>query len=248
MNSGKDIGFGVEGATSVAWANDNETLFYGVIDNTLRSYRILRQTLDAPKADLVYEETDARFSVYVSSDKNRQYIFISSGSSTTSEERFISADRPTDAFRVFTPRIQDTEYYVYPHSDRFFVRYKDKANLNGKIYEAPLQNFQDKTAWKEIVPHNPEVRIDGVDILKEYMVLELRQNGLTHILVKPINGGESKTISFPEPVYSAELTGNPEYDACTFRYSYTSLNRPTTLYEYDIVDNKTEKLKEQEIP
>ncbi len=249
LASGENVGFSVEGATSIAWANDNKTLFYSSIDNkTFRSYRVYRQALDSPKADLVFEETDARFSTYVTNDKNKQYVFLSCGSSTTSEERFIAADRPTDAFQIFYPRMQDVEYYVYPHSDKFFVRYKDKANLNGKIYEVPLQNFQDKTLWKEIVPHNPEVRIDGIDILKDYMLLDLRKNGLTEIHIKPLNGGEDKTISFPEPVYSASLDGNPEYDATTFRYTYTSLNRPTTLYEYNIADDKTEKLKEQEIP
>ncbi len=249
LASGENVGFSVEGATSIAWANDNKTLFYSSIDNkTFRSYRVYRQALDSPKADLVFEETDARFSTYVTNDKNKQYVFLSCGSSTTSEERFIAADRPTDAFQVFYPRMQDVEYYVYPHSDKFFVRYKDKANLNGKIYEVPLQNFQDKTLWKEIVPHNPEVRIDGIDVLKDYMLLDLRKNGLTEIHIKPLNGGEYKTISFPEPVYFASLDGNPEYDTTTFRYTYTSLNRPTTLYEYNIADDKTEKLKEQEIP
>jgi oligopeptidase B len=57
-----------------------------------------------------------------------------------------------------------------------------------------------------------------------------------------------KIIDFPEPVYSATLSGNPEYDSNTFRYSYTSLNRPTTLYEYDIATETIVKLKEQEVP
>ena len=57
-----------------------------------------------------------------------------------------------------------------------------------------------------------------------------------------------KTIAFPEPVYTVSLGGNPEYDATTIRYTYTSLNRPSTLYEYTITDGKTTKLKEQEVP
>ena len=248
LASGKDIGFTVNGATSVAWANDNQTLFYGVVDHTLRSYRILRQVLDASRADLVYEETDARFSTYVSGSKTKQYIFISSASSTTADERYIPADKPLEQFKMFLPRAQDVEYSVYPHKDKFFVRYKDKENLNGKIYETPLTNHEDRSTWKEFLAHDKNVRIEGIDILRDYVTIELRRNGLSEIIAKPTSGtGEIKTITFPEPVYSAELNGNPEYDADNFRYSYTSLNRPGTLYEYNITTGETVKLKEQEI-
>ncbi len=249
LASGKDVGFTVNGATSVAWANDNKTLFYGIVDNTLRSYRILRQVLDGSRADLVYEETDARFSTYVSGSKTKQYIFISSASSTTADERYIPADKPLEQFKVFLPRVQDVEYSVYPHKEKFFVRYKDKENLNGKIYETPLTSHEDRNTWKEFLAHDKNVLIEGIDILRDYVTIELRRNGLSEIIAKPASGiGEIKTIAFPEPVYSAGLNGNPEYDATTFRYSYTSLNRPGTLYEYNIATGEAVKLKEQEIP
>ena len=248
LASGDDIGFAIEGASSSAWSTDNKTLFYGVVDNTLRSYQIHRRQLDAPQSAVVYEEKDPKFSVYVSGDKNDQFIFISSGSSTTSEERFIPADQPLAAFNLFAPRVQDVDYSVYPHKEKFFIRYKDKENLNGKIYEAPLTGYEDKKTWKEFVPHNPDVRIEGLDILKDYVALEFRKNGLAEIELKPVAGGESKYITFPEPVYTASLGGNPEYDSTTVRYSYTSLNRPNTLYEYDIPTGESKVLKTQEIP
>lgn len=249
LASGEDVGFSMDGVASVVWANDNRTLFYSLIDQTLRSSRIYRQALDAPVGTLIYEETDARFGTYVSGSKTKQHIFITSASSTTSEERYISADRPADPFKVFLPRVQDVEYSVYTHKDKFFVRYKDKENLNGMIYEMPLTGYEDRATWKLFMPHDKNVRIEGIDILKDYVSLELRKNGLTEIQIKPVSGeGETETIAFPEPVYSAWLSGNPEYDAVTLRYSYTSLNRPTTLYEYNIETKETEKLKEQEVP
>lgn len=248
LASGQDVGFVVEGAASVAWANDNRTLFYSAIDHTLRSSKIFRRELDAAEGTLVYEEKDAKFSTYVSATKTKQFIFITCGSSTTSDERYISADRPTDAFKVFLPRTKDVEYSVYAHADRFFIRYKDKEHLNGLIYEAPLTGYEDRKTWKEFLPYDKDVRIEGIDVLKDYVALELRKNGLNEIRIKPINGGETKTIAFPEPVYTVSLGGNPEYDATTIRYTYTSLNRPSTLYEYAITDGKTTKLKEQEVP
>lgn len=249
LASGEDVGFTVSGATSVAWANDNKTLFFGVVDkNTLRSYQIRRQMLDAQESTLVYQEDDAKFSTYVSGNKTKDYIFIGSSSSTTSEERYISADNPKSDFKIFMPRVKDVEYSVYVHKNNFFVQYKDKVNLNSKIYKAPLTGYEDKATWSEFVAHDPNVRIERIDILKDYVSLEMRKNGLTQIELKPVDGGETKSISFPEPVYSTSLIGNPEYEASTIRYSYTSLNRPTTLYEYNIVDGTTIKLKEQEVP
>ena len=248
LASGEDVGFSIDGATSVAWANDSKTLFFGVIDETLRSYQIRRQMLDADESTLVYQEDDAKFSTYVSTSKRRDYIFIESSSSTTSEERYILADKPMSDFKVFRPRVKDVEYSVYTHEDGFYVRYKDKENLNGKVYKVPFDEYQNKDNWTEFVAHDPEIRIERINILKDYVSLELRKNGLTQIELKPVDGGESKSISFPEPVYSASLLGNPEYDASTIRYSYTSLNRPTTLYEYNVEDETTAKLKEQEVP
>ena len=248
LASGDDVGFSIDGATSVAWANDSKTLFFGVIDETLRSYQIRRQMLDADESTLVYQEDDAKFSTYVSTSKRRDYIFIESSSSTTSEERYILADKPMSDFKVFRPRVKDVEYSVYTHEDGFYVRYKDKENLNGKVYKVPFEGYENKDSWTAFVAHDPEVRIERINILKDYVSLELRKNGLTQIELKPVDGGESKSISFPEPVYSASLLGNPEYDASTIRYSYTSLNRPTTLYEYNVEDETTAKLKEQEVP
>lgn len=249
LASGKEVGFSVDRATSVAWANDNKTLFYGLSDETLRPYIIYRRTLDAPTGELVYEEKDARFRAYVYSSKTKEYIFIASASSTTSEERYIPADKPMESFKLFLPRVQDVEYSVYPHKEKFFVRYKDKEHLNGMIYEVPLTGHEERSHWKLFLPHDSETRIEDIDILHDWVLLELRRNGLSEIQVMQTSGnGQPTTIAFPEPVYSAWLNGNPEYDATTFRYSYTSLNRPTTLYEYNIATGETKKLKEQEIP
>ena len=248
LTTGQIIGFEVEGVSSAAWANDSETLFFTVIDDRLRPYQVYRQKLNDDNPTFVYEESDGKFTAYVSSSKTKEYIFIGSASSTTTEEHFLSADNPTEKLKTFMPRVKDVDYSVYPHKDRFFVRYKDKQNLNGKIFEAPLVGYEDMTTWKEFVPHDDNVLIEGIDVLKNYVALEIRKNGLSDIKIIPLNGNDVQTISFPEPVYTASLNGNPEYEATTIRYTYTSLNRPSTLFEYDIVSQDSEILKTQEIP
>ena len=96
--------------------------------------------------------------------------------------------------------------------------------------------------------HNKDVRIESLNVQKDYLVIETRKNGLTELEIRHLTTGKKRFVSFPEPVYNAYSNGNPEYDASTFRYSYTSLNRPTTLYEYDCTNGNTTLLKQQEIP
>lgn len=249
LTSGKDMNFTVKGASSVAWANDSKTIFYSVIDPvTLRSYRVYRQVLGLPKTNLVYEEKDVKFSTGVSAVKTREWVIITNSSSTTSEDRIVSADAPAEAFRIFLPRVQDVEYDVFPHKEFFFIRYKDKQNLNGKIYQVAKADYASRSAWKEIVGHKKDVRIEGLDVQKSYLIIETRKNGLSELEIRNIRSGKSKFVSFPEPVYTVTSDGNPEYDASTFRYRYTSLNRPSTSYEYDCSNGKTTLLKQQEVP
>ncbi len=248
LQSGETIGFEEEGVASFAWANDNSTIFYSKIDKTLRSSKVYRRELTEKEPTLVYEEKDEKFRCYVSGVKTRQFIFISSSSSTTSEEFYISADKPKAEFKCFLPRVKDTDYSAYAHKDCFFIRYKDKENLNSKVYSCGFDKTADKSKWKEFYPHSKDVRIEGLSVHKDFVALELRKNGLIEIEIKNIKDGSIKKISFPEPVYSTWVQTCPEYETEKIRYSYTSLNRPSTLYEYCVKTEKTEKLKEQEIP
>ena len=248
LTTQQTIGFEVQGVSSAAWANDNETLFYSIINDRLRSYQIIRRKLSDAQGTLVFEESDEKFSTYVSGSKTKEFIFIASASSTTTEEHLISADNPTADYKTFMPREKDVDYSVYPHNDKFFVRYKDKQNLNGKIYVTPRVGYENRDTWTEFMPHDSEVLIEGIDVLKDWVTIEVRKNGLADIRIISLNGDEEQTISFPEPVYTASLNGNPEFNANTIRYTYTSLNRPSTLFEYDIKTQITKTLKTQEIP
>jgi oligopeptidase B len=247
--TGKDLKTTIKGASSFAWANDSKTFFVGIIEpTTLRPYQIYRYQLENPKKELVYEERDARFTTQVSETKTREYIFISSGSSTTTEERFVSADKPTDSFEIFTPRQQDVEYDVYAHKEFFFVRYKDKKNLNGKIYQIAKEDYKNREKWHEIIGQNEEKKIENLTVLRDFIVVEFRKNGLSEFDVRNIKTGKTKSVLFPEAVYNAFLRGNPEYNAVTFRYGYTSLNRPTSLFEYNCENGTSALLKQQEVP
>src|SRR5690606_26851140 len=82
---------------NIAWANDSQTLFYSRQDpDTLRSFQIYRHVLGSKQEDdvLVFQEDDDTFTCHVSKSKSRQYIFITSQSTVSTEVRIIAADDP----------------------------------------------------------------------------------------------------------------------------------------------------------
>lgn len=249
METGADLDLKIDKISTFVWANDNKTIFYTVIDAALRPYRLYSHTLGSKKADrLVYEESDGRFNLWVSKSKTNDYILSNSASSSTSEVRMLSADNPEGNFTPFLTREQGTDYSVIHHKESFFVKYKDSVKINSMIYKVPLESYSDKSSWTVFMDHNPAVKIESVDVLKDFIAVEVRENGLSSIKTFNLATNEEDIIAFPEPVYTAWLNGNPEYDASTIRYSYTSLNRPNTLYEYNMNEKSSTKLKEQEIP
>ena len=77
---------------NLAWGNDNRTLFYGKQDETtLRQHQIWRHIVGTdPAADqLVYQEDDETFSVYIFKTKSKRYLMLVSAQ-TISQSTVIS--------------------------------------------------------------------------------------------------------------------------------------------------------------
>lgn len=249
LKTGQDLPVSIDKVQSFAWANDNQTLFYTIGNDALRAYRVYRHTLGDTKADvMVFEEPDEQFILNVEKSKTNDFIFISSASFTTSEYLYLPASEPLGAFKVFVPRTKDVEYHVFHHKDKFFIQYKDREHLNSMVYEAPLKGFENRATWKVMIPHDKDAKIEGLEVFQHYLAAEIRKNGLVEIKVLGLRDGKLNTISFPEPVYTAYTSGTPEYNSTNLRYGYTSLNRPASVYDYDMESGKSTLLKQQEIP
>jgi len=249
LESGTDLPLKIDKVQSFAWANDSKTLFYAIGNDALRAWRVYRHVIGSTKPDeLVFEEPNELFIINLEKSKTNDFIFIVTASFTTSEYLYLPASEPNGKFKVFIPRSSDVTYNVYPHKDKFYIQYKDRQNLNCKVYEAPLTGFSDRSKWKEVIAHNKDVKIEYLDIFDKYLTVQTRKNGLNEILIMNLADGKTKTINFPEPVYTAALTGTPEFTSATVRYRYTSLNRPNTVYDYDFTTGESNKLKVQEIP
>jgi oligopeptidase B len=230
---------------SLEWGRDNATFFYTVLDSTKRPFKVFRHVLSRKEDELVYHEPDERFTVELSKTSSREFILINIGSPVTSEVRYVSADRPAAEFQVLLPRIQDTEYDVTHHGDSFFIRTNDGAKTF-RVVEAPVSD-PSKPNWKEVIPARPEVTVEGVTAFQNYFVAEARDQGLTTIRIQDFNSGDTHYVQFPEPVYTAHLEGNAEFNTKLLRYRYTSLVTPSSVFDYDMETRVAQLKKQQEV-
>ncbi len=248
IETGEIIGDIIPNTTGgVTWANDNKTVFYLLKDEvTLRSEKIMKHTLGTPveNDEVVFYEEDETFNAYIYKTKSKKYLIIGSVSTLTSEFRFLDADNPNGSFKIIQPRIRGLEYTVDHLGDYFYIR----TNLNAqnfKLVKTPVIKTE-KENWVEVIPHREEVFLEDFDLFKKYLVVSERKEGITQLRVIPKKGDEYY-IDFDEEVYAVQSNVNMEFDSDIFRYSYTSLTTPNSIFDFNIVTKERTLLKQVEV-
>ncbi len=234
-----------ERVTSVAWANDNSTLFYTTEDETTkRSNKLFRHPLGG-EPELVYEETDELYRLHVGKTRSKAYLVAVSASSTTSEVRTLPADRPASAPSVLLARREGHEYYADHHGRRFFIRTNDKGR-NFRLVEAPVSDPAEAN-WREVLAHRDAVMLEQIDCFAGHLVVSELENGLPRLTVTELASGRAHGIAFPEPVYSAYPHMNAEFETTKFRFGYESFVTPRSVFEYDFASRERALLKQTEV-
>ncbi len=236
----------------VAWANDNETIFYTLKEEgTLRSYKIMRHKLGKPISEDVeiFHEKDAQYGVYASRSKSGEYIMLGCYSTLASETHFLSADNPTGEFQVIEPRVpagEKHEYSVQHYGDYFYISTNLDAE-NFKLVKAPIDK-PSKENWEEIIPHRTDVLLSDFDVFKNHLVLNERVKGVTELRIIPWDKPENEHyIQFEDESHLIYSSVNREFDTPILRFGYTSLTTPNSVYDYEMNDREKTLLKQQEV-
>lgn len=226
---------------SITWFNDNKTILYVRKDETtLREFQVWKHILGtAEKSDqLVYQEDDERFSVYVDKSFDDQYIVIYSESTTTSEARVIPADTPANAPQIFLKRETNHLYHI-DHHERGFYFISNQNSPNGKLLFS--KDIPPNTESCEvIIAHDPKVYLEEFVAFSNYIVVQQKENGLNTFHYSPVSSIGFKPIVFDEPVYEAAFSWNDDYHADFFNYSYTSLTTPASIARYSFSTGQSE--------
>lgn len=229
------------------WGNDDETIFYTVLDEALRPYQAFRHKLgtDHSVDQMVFHEEDQAFELYLSKTKSDKYLLIELESMTTSEVHYLDAGRPDGSFKVLLPRRHQVEYSAYHHDNKFYIVTNDNAP-NFKVITLPTGRPEAKF-MKEFIAHNDSVKIDGLEVFRDYIVSYERKYGLKQMRIFDLGSGKYHYVKFPEPVYTFRAGKNRDFRSNTIRFTYTSLVTPKTVFDYNMGDKKWTLKKQYEV-
>lgn len=232
---------------NIVWANDNKTVYYQTKDETLRSYRIYRHIIGTPVENdkLIYEEEDATFTTYIYKTKSEEYLVIASESTLTSECRVLDANNPEGEFTIFQPRISKVEYGINHQNGRWIILTNYQAP-NFRLMEVPEKETGIEN-WKELLAVRDDVLLEYVDTFKNYYVVAERKNGLIKFHIFNTKEKTDHYLEFDEEDYYATSSINPDYFADNYRYNFTSLKTPNSVFDYNMITFEQKLLKQQEV-
>ena len=236
-----EVSYGLE------WGNDNRTFFYTARDAAARPYKVFRHVLGTdPASDpLVYHEPDEAFFVGMGKTKDRRYLLIYLGSSTTSEVRLLEADDPAGSFRLFAARRPGIEYYVEHHGEHFFLRTNDGAKTF-RLARTP-EGATSPENWQDVIAGRDDVTLGNFDVFARHLVVFERRDGLRQIRVRDLGAGEDHWVDFPEAAYAVFAGANPRFDTAVLRFQYTSMVTPMSVFDYRMDERTRQLLKQTEV-
>ena len=239
-----------EKVTAIAWAADGQTLFYVTEDEAKRPYRLYRHRLGTTSPDLLFEEPDALFRLHVGRSRSLAYLFMSSGSFTSTETRVCRAADPQGAWRTILAREKDHEYQVDhgrgPDGDVFYIRTNGGGRRNFRLVTAPVDDPA-PARWREILAHRDDVMLEDVEVFARHHVVHEREDGLIRLRITDLASGAHHHVQFPEPTYDLDAGANAEFETDAYRLRYQSLVTPASVFDYDIAGQRLLLRKQTEV-
>jgi oligopeptidase B len=230
-----------------AWADDNRTFFYMRADSAKRGNAVWRHVTAGGTPDArVFQEDNVLNNVTVFRSKSGKYVFIPADGFTSSEWRVIPTAQPTAAPRVVAARRPNVEYGVDHIEGAFLIQTNDAAR-NFRIVRAP-EDDPSPRRWTDWQAHQDTVFVEWLEVFRNYVVVAERHGGLRQLRVTDLGSGASHFVTFPEAAYGVFGTGNEEFDTRTFRFQYSSLVTPSSVFDYDLASRERTLRKRQEIP
>jgi oligopeptidase B len=162
----------------------------------------------------------------------------------TTEIRYLDAYNPTGDFEVVEPRSKGVEYDLehFSASDgrHWWIKVTNETAKDFRALARPRHGGE----WREIVPHRPGTRLDGIVAFATFFVLIERFEGFPTLRLAPALTGEdpfgpslldhASLINAEEQPASVFLSANAEYETEWLRVQIGSMVTPRYVADVNV--------------
>ncbi|KAI7995158.1 Protease 2 [Camellia lanceoleosa] len=225
--------------SNIEWAGD-DALLYVTMDATLRPEKVWLHNLGMEQSNdlCLYHEKDDMFSVVVEASESKKFLFIASESKTTTFVFYFDISKPENGLMQLTPRLDGIDTSVSHRGNHYFIKRRSDQFFNSELLACPLDNI---SATSVLLPHRESVKIQGIQLFKDHLVIYEREKGLPKVTIyglppigeplERLHGG--RAVDFIDPVYSVDPSES-QFSSSILRFSYSSLRTPYSVYDYDM--------------
>lgn len=248
-----------------------EDLYYTRVDDVWRAHQIWvhRIGTDAAEDELVFEEPDEKFEIYVSKSRDNQWVIIGSYATLSTRIWLFPADGKRRAPRQLTTPKEGLRYSVEPAGNHLLINHNlvSEDETLAIVPTPSIEQFEGTSLEQPLCPEETWVEnwtlVEGERLLEVYAfekfaAFAMRANGQTAIRIwvrsqayqgedVPLDEtavkslyNESFSIEWPQAVRVIEPASNPEWDTNSFRFTVQSFAQPPITAEYVLTSDSSE--------
>lgn len=238
LTTGETLADEIPNTGGAFFTPDGTGILYTTRDEAWRPDTLWLHRIGTPLSEdiTLFHEPDEKFWLGAGITRSRRYLVVGVGSSITSEEYLIDLDGPLTAEpRLVWPRREGVEYSidhaVVDGQDRLLVLHNDGA-LDFELVSVDAADPQGER--HVVIAREPGKRLLGIDAFRDFATVEYRSEGLERVGLLDYETSTVRELTFNEPLYSAGVSGNPEWHSPFLRLGYTSFVTPGTVYDLDL--------------
>ncbi len=192
---------------------------------------------------LVYEDTENPlwgFGAYLTEDRE---ILVMSVTESTSGNGLYFKNLKTGGAMVKVVEDFENDFSVVDHANGKLLVMTNAGAPNYKLISIDTKN-PSKENWVDVIPESREV-LSGISIVGNKMIVTYMKDAHDVCKVYSLTGQFLHDIDIPVLGSVGGFGGKKEYKF-TF-YSVSSFTTPSTVYRYDVENNRSDLFKESEI-
>ncbi len=233
----------------IIWNKNSDGYFYlkkdpdTLITNSLFFHKL---GTDTKKDKLIFKEKDKQFNLSFSLSRTKKYLFLQVSKTESNEVWYLDLEEKNAKPECFLKRRNKHLYQIDDTPNNFYILSNRNNKKNFELYKTNI-TYTSEINWKTVVTHKNNEFIEDFLCFKDFIVLEIRKNGLPKILKINKKTNKKTFIKFKDDSYTVNLTDNNDYNSRFFSFVYSSLKTPSSIFSQDLYSDKRKKLWEQKI-